>query len=147
MNTERATVVEHDTCGIWIEAVQQSACASCQSRQGCGQQALNKLGKPMRLWIETDQRPAIGREVAVTIPSGGLAISALILYGLPIVASLIFAVFANLLVSGHDLSTAIGAGLGLILGLTTARYSAKRWCYLWQPTLSDSGISVQVYDH
>lgn len=147
MNNEQAKVVGHDTDGIWVEAVQQSACSSCQARQGCGQQSLNKLGKPMRLWVNTDQRPSLGKMVMVTIPDSGLAISAMVLYGLPIFSSLLIALFANLLISSSDLSTAMGAIIGLFLGLASARYLSKGLRHLWQPTLSESGISTEVYDH
>ena len=146
MNRERARVVGHDANGIWVEAVQQSACSSCQARQGCGQQTLAKLGKPMRLWIDTDQRPNLGQDIMVSIPNGGLAISAMVLYGLPILLSLVMALMANLLISNHDLSTAIGATVGLVFGLTSARYLSKQFRHLWQPRLTGCGISAAVYD-
>lgn len=139
MIEEYATVVGHDEKGVWVEAIQQSACASCQSRQGCGQQALNKLGKPMRLWIATEQRPEIGQSVAVQMPTGGLALSALVLYGLPIIAALLSAMFGHQWLAQSDTVTAACATVGLIIGLGLARYYSFKYSHLWHPKIISNG--------
>jgi len=56
MSQEIVEVIEQGDGGIWVEAVQRSACNSCNARSGCGQHSMSKLGRPMRLWVNTEQK-------------------------------------------------------------------------------------------
>src|SRR5690554_7465990 len=85
MNQEWVTVKQIEPGGIWVESLQRSACDSCNARSGCGQRTLSQLGKPIRLWIPSEETFQIGQQVLVELPTGGLALSSLMLYGLPLV--------------------------------------------------------------
>ena len=82
MSQEVVQVVGTGDDGIWVEGVQQSACGACSARAGCGQHTLSKMGKPVRLWVNTADSFTVGEQVTIMLPSGSLAVSALAMYGL-----------------------------------------------------------------
>ena len=101
INRELVRVTERGKGGIWVEGVQQSACNSCSAKSGCGQHSLSKLGRPVRLWVDTPEQFEIGEIVELTLPQGSLAASAAALYGLPLLGLIAGAV------AGHQLWTNI----------------------------------------
>jgi len=133
MSQEIVEVIEQGDGGIWVEAVQRSACNSCNARAGCGQHSLSKLGRPMRLWVSTEQPLQPGQQVVLTLPDGSLALSALALYGLPLLGLIGGAVIGQL--SGSDGWAGVAALAGLAGGFALARKLAARYQSQWQPTL------------
>ncbi|PHQ83452.1 MAG: alginate biosynthesis protein AlgM [Thalassobium sp.] len=119
MSQEVVAVVEQGEGGIWVEATQRSACGSCNARSGCGQHSLSKLGRPMRLWIPTDRNYQVGDQVILSLPQGGLALSALVLYGLPLVGLIAGAILGQRL--GTDLLSALVGIAGLGIGFVVAK--------------------------
>lgn len=133
MNQEIVEVVEIGDGGIWVEGIQRSACGSCNARSGCGQHTLNKLGRPVRLWVETLDKHLIGEEVVLALPEGSLAFSALSLYGLPLIGMVIGAVLGNL--GGSETQSMLVGVAGLVVGLGAARLIARRNKDGWQPSI------------
>lgn len=132
MSQEIVRVAEVAEGGVWVEAVQQSACSGCNARSGCGQHSLSKLGRPMRLWVDGGAGLQAGQEVVLSMPSGGLAMSALMLYGLPLLG-LIGGALAGQLYS--DSAAAVAALAGLAAGFAGARTLARRFQQRWQPAI------------
>ena len=95
MSQEIVEIVEIGEQGVWVEAMQQSACSSCNARSGCGQHSLSKLGRKMRLWVPTERHFSVGEQATLTLPDGSLALSALVLYGLPLLAMMLLAVVGH----------------------------------------------------
>ncbi|MAD44190.1 MAG: hypothetical protein CMI02_19170 [Oceanospirillaceae bacterium] len=118
--------------GVWVEGVQKSACNSCNARSGCGQHSLSKLGRPMRLWVEGGSDLKVGQEVVLSMPSGGLAMSALLLYGLPLLTLLAGAAAGQLY---GDLMAVAGGLAGLAGGFLLARNISRHFQDRWQPKL------------
>ena len=142
MTVERVTVVETASSGIWVEAVQRSACASCNARSGCGQHTLSQLGRTMRLWVPTDRILHVGDEVLLELPAGGLAFSALTLYGLPL---LLLIVGAALGAQNSEIMAIIGGLLGLGIGFIAAKKVAHQHQSSWQPRLlSDQAVECSL---
>lgn len=138
MNREIVHVIERQQDGVWVEAVQRSACQSCSVRSGCGQSALQQLGRPMRLWVAApNHRLSVGDEAVLVMPEGGVALSALTLYGLPLLAMIAGSVLGQAWLG--ELTALLGAGLGLLLGFGMARYCAAR--HSWQPRLDEGGTN------
>lgn len=133
MNQEVVQVVGTGDDGIWVEGVQQSACGSCSARSGCGQHTLSKLGRPVRLWVNTKDRFTVGEQVTISLPSGSLALSALGIYGLPLVGLIIGAVLG--FQGGSEPQSVMAGGLGLVLGLVAARGLGNRMQQQWQPVV------------
>jgi len=134
INRELVRVTERGKGGIWVEGVQQSACNSCSAKSGCGQHSLSKLGRPVRLWVDTPEQFEIGEIVELTLPQGSLAASAAALYGLPLLGLIAGAV------AGHQLwgesASVFTALVGLAVGFLAARVLSSRFRDEWQPTVS-----------
>lgn len=135
MNQEWVTVTDVEQEGIWVESLQRSACDSCNARNGCGQRTLSQLGHTIKLWVPTRGSYQLGQQVLLELPSGGLALSALLLYGLPLFGLIVGAVVGQLF---NEL-VAIGFGvLGLAAGLLLGRLSTQKNRHLWQPTIQST---------
>lgn len=133
MSCEWARVVALADDGVWVEAVQRSACNSCQAKNGCGQKTLADIGRPMRLWVacQSDQLQ-VGDDVELTLPTGGLALSALVAYGIPLLLLLTSAVLFS---AFGELASVLASGVGLLLGLLFARKLSQRFSHVWLPTI------------
>ena len=121
--------------GVWVEGVQASACQSCQAKSGCGQQSLKKLGRPVSLWVATTRPFKVGDQVLVELPDGAVAISALVLYGIPLFGLALGAMMAS--AAGlSDWQAFLGSATGLTLGFAVARKLANRYQEQWQPRIA-----------
>ena len=140
MNQEIVEVVEIGDGGIWVEGVQQSACGSCSARAGCGQHSLSKLGRPVKLWVVTEDHFEVGEQVILALPQGSLAFSALSLYGLPLIGLIAGALLGYQ--GGSDLVSVVSGLLGLTLGLLSARWLANHNRDQWQPRISQRCVTV-----
>ena len=140
MSQEVVAVVEQGEGGIWVEATQRSACGSCNARSGCGQHSLSKLGRPMRLWIPTDRNYQVGDQVILSLPQGGLALSALVLYGLPLVGLIAGAILGQRL--GTDLLSALVGIAGLGIGFVVAKKLSEQFTKQWHPQIVDGCVGV-----
>lgn len=145
MNQEWVTVNQIEEGGIWVESLQRSACDSCNAKSGCGQRTLSQLGKPIRLWVASNESFTIGQQVLVELPSGGLAFSALLLYGIPLFTLLIAALFGQTL-ENDILATIIGL-IGLVIGLYISRRLTQYYKQWWQPKVLPSCIKTVLVDH
>jgi sigma-E factor negative regulatory protein RseC len=132
MSQEIVKVTEIADGGVWVEAVQRSACNSCNARSGCGQHSLSKLGRPMRLWVAGGEHLQAGQEVVLSIPSGGLALSALLLYGLPLLGLIVGMALGQ---SSGDLLAAIVGLTGLAAGFFAARRISEQVKHRWEPRI------------
>lgn len=144
MNQEWVTVSAVEPKGIWVESLQRSACDSCSARSGCGQRTLSQLGKPIRLWVASEEPHTVGQQVLVELPTGGLAFSALLLYGLPLLTLLLAALLGQTLES--DLVAAIIGLAGLVIGLYISRKLTNHYKHWWQPKVLPSCIKTVSLD-
>lgn len=127
MILETATVTSVESDALWVEAVQKSACETCSAQKGCGTAVLSKLsGRTHRIRVirdqSKDQSYEIGQQVTIAIPEDVVVLGSLGAYILPIIASLI----GLWLMDSSDLSSVIGASVGLGLGgWVVSRYNSK----------------------
>lgn len=135
MLTESGRVLAVDDDALMVETLAMSSCQSCATRAGCGQYALNSfmperrnhLRVPLGEYQASDF--AVGDYVQVAIPEGTVLKSALLVYMLPIVMMLIFALLADswsAVPLEGDLAGLIGAVLGLGLGFLFTRLHALK---------------------
>ncbi len=126
MLKETGTVVAVDNDGLWVETMQQSTCAKCSAKQGCGQQLLNKLSPSQNMTfikaLFTDSSRhhiwVSGDTAVLGVNEHALVFAALLAYGLPLAFMI-----AGIGVGGYwggglsnDLHTVSGALVGLIIG-------------------------------
>ncbi len=126
--------------GAWVEGVQASACASCQARSGCGQESLRKLGRPVSLWLETQDSLSPGERVLVELPDGVLVESAGVLYGLPLIGLMTGAVLGQW-IGQNELAALLTGVLGITVGLLMARRVTTWRQHRWQPRLVSRVLS------
>lgn len=143
MNQEWVTVTQIEPQGIWVESLQRSACDSCNARSGCGQRTLSQLGRTVRLWVPSTAKHHVGQQVLLQLPGGGLAFSALLLYGLPLLCLMLAAGIGQ---TYSELSAVIMAVLGLLLGLLLSRQCIQKYQHLWQPSISNACIETKIID-
>jgi len=128
MILESATLVAIESDAVWVEAVQKSACESCVAEKGCGTRVLAKLtGKTNRIRVlvgtEQLQGLAVGDKVTIGIPEDVVVTSALLVYILPLLLSLLG---LWLVASPNDVVSAFAAVVGLLLGAAlVSLYSYK----------------------
>jgi sigma-E factor negative regulatory protein RseC len=100
------------------------------------------MGKPVRLWVRTNDSFKVGDQVTVVLPSGSLAISALAMYGLPLLGLILGAVIG--FQGGSEPQSLLAGGLGLILGLPAARQLGRKMQSEWQPTVLKKTHSTAI---
>lgn len=143
MNQEWVTVTAIEAQGIWVESLQRSACDSCNARSGCGQRTLSQLGHTLRLWVPSTAKHHLGQQVLLQLPSGGLATSALLLYGIPL---LLLLVAAGIGQAYSEMAAIIAASGGLFAGLGLSRMLTQKYRHLWQPTINNPCIETTTID-
>jgi len=144
MAQEIVSVTDVGSGGVWVESVQKSSCGSCSAKSGCGQSALESMGRPVRLWIDTELELSVGQQIILDLPSGSLASSALALYGLPLVGLTLGAISGQS-AGGESASIIIGI-LGLVGGFFAARLLVSKYRQRWMPqvvSVMDAPASVQ----
>ena len=127
MILETATVTSVESDALWVEAVQKSACETCSAQKGCGTAVLSKLsGRTNRIRVvrqqSQNQSYQVGQQVTIAIPEDVVVLGSLGAYMVPLTGSLV----GLWLMGSSDLSSVIGASLGLGLGgWIVSRYNRK----------------------
>lgn len=122
MIEEQAQVVELDGDKLILQAQTQSACGSCSANKGCGTSLLSKVigRKFIRFQALNNVDAVVGDTVIVGIPEDALLKGSLVMYAIPIMGMLIFALLADFAlgvnVESRDLMIAASAIMGLVLG-------------------------------
>lgn len=132
MNREWVTITEVALGGIWVESLQRSACDSCNARSGCGQRTLANVGRTIKLWVPTNNIYQVGQQVLLELPSGGLALSALLLYGVPLIMLILMSAIGQ---GFGELYAIIAGTFGLLLGLFFSRKLTQIYKHLWLPKI------------
>ena len=128
MVEERGKVVAIESGAVWIEPEEQSGCHSCQAKASCSSSVLAQwYGKSIRhiRAISTDQSLSVGDHVLIGIPDHSLLTMSLVVYALPILLMLMTAGGVYSL-GVSDLVVALGAALGLVIGMLLIRYIDRR---------------------
>lgn len=132
MIEERAQVVAIKGNKLVLQAQTQSACGSCSARQGCGTSLLSKVigRKFTRFQVENNVDAAVGDTVLVGIAEDALLKGSLVMYVVPLLGMLVFALLSDFLLvesaQPRDLLTALSAIMGLVLGSVISRWYFQR---------------------
>lgn len=128
MLKETGAVVAIEEDGLWVETVQQSACASCAAKTGCGTQVLAKFTAAKNMTFVKaffDQQSKnlawqVGDRAILGIEENALVKAAIIAYGLPLVFMLVTAGLVSQWVQ-LDFVVALSAFVGLVGGAILVR--------------------------
>ena len=128
MLTEAGKVVAVEPGWLWVETIRRSTCGSCAAAKGCGHGIMNRMTEGSRSYLKLSTAAfpedcfKVDDQVAIAIPERLLLDSALIVYGVPLAATLgCAALAAALLPDASDADTALGAALGFLAGLSLIR--------------------------
>lgn len=132
MIEEWAQVVEMEGDQLVLQAQTKSACGSCAASKGCGTSVLAKVvgRKFTRFHADNSIDAKVGDTVVVGISEDALLKGSLVMYIIPILGMLIFALLADQYlepsVEGRDLQIAVSGILGLISGSFLSRWYFQR---------------------
>ena len=122
MLTEIARVIKLDEHNAWCEADCKTVCGSCQASKGCGVPLVDKLfnPRPVSIMVKHNTCLEVGDKVEVGIDKSAFLRSSLLVYLLPVIFMIGFALFAQWLNSetmSYNEAIVIGYALiGLIFG-------------------------------
>lgn len=132
MIEEQAQVVEMNGDQLVLQAQTQSSCGSCAASKGCGTSVLSKVvgRKFSRFHADNSVDAVVGDTVIVGISEDALLRGSLVMYMIPIIGMLVFALVSDqmldLLAENRDLLIA-GSGIaGLVSGSLLSRWYFQR---------------------
>ena len=133
MLEEHALVVAVDEQSVWVETQRQSACGQCAANKGCGNSVLQKvLGKKHNVLRVVGDLPVdIGDEVIIGVNEDALVKGSLIVYAMPILLMIVFAMLGETIATywlsiGTELASIAAAFLGLLVSIIGLRWYGNR---------------------
>lgn len=131
MIEEQAQVVEIKGNRLMLQAQTQSTCGACAAKKGCGTSLLSKVvgRKFSQFQADNNINAKVGDTVVVGIAEDALVKGSLVMYAIPVLAMLIFALLADYFINVaplKDLFIAASAIMGLVFGSLLARWYFQR---------------------
>lgn len=107
----------------WVQTLRESACSSCSARKGCGTAVLNKMssGKSMQTLVVDTLDCQVGDDIVVGVPDDALLKASALVYLLPLVAMVLFALVADAIWATEEIYTIFSSFAGLALGFMGVR--------------------------
>ncbi len=127
MIEERARVIAVEDNQLLLEAETRAACNACAAKQGCGTSVLSKwVGRKFtRFQAPNTVNARVGDEVVVGLAEEAMLKGSVLVYLLPLLAMIGFALLADSLISAdtasRDLLVLISAIAGFALMLVISR--------------------------
>jgi sigma-E factor negative regulatory protein RseC len=133
MIEEKARVIAVKNDQILLEAQTSAACNACSARQGCGTSLLSRwVGRKFtRFTVHNSVNASIGDEVVVGLAETAMLKGSVLVYLLPLLAMIVFAVLADHLIppasAYRDLMVLLVAvvGFGLMLVLSNRLLASR----------------------
>lgn len=133
MIEETATVVSCLNNQAKLEVLRQSTCSSCNAKSGCGTAVFSKtLGKKVsQVTVENTLNLQVGDKVVVGLQESALLTGSAIVYLLPLIMLLVFAILGQWVAKQFFANTTelmiVGfAGAGFVLAMKmVSRFSRK----------------------
>lgn len=128
MITESGQVVAEQGDQVWVQTIRQSACQSCQARQGCGQKLLAEVsgGRANQVAVDNHLGARVGDRVTLGIPEAALLQASLLVYGLPLVLFVAGTLCGDWLLPNVDGAAVVSGLAGLGVGFVLARRRGRR---------------------
>ena len=133
MIEETAVIIECDGDYAWIEAQRKSACGQCNVNKACGTSTLSKVlgNKSTRMRAINKAQAKKGESVLVGLHESALLTGSFMLYIIPILSMLIFAIFGKMiaqywLIQSEEGVSIIFGIIGLLLAALWIRIFSLR---------------------
>jgi len=137
MVEESASVLSVENDIVWVQAIQQSACGSCQAQKGCGHSLLAKVGqKEIKIPVARNGLDVTANDhVIIGVPEQAILKSSLIMYGIPLMLMIFVAMFATLLQASEGVVILLSFS-SLLLGFVWVNFHTKSLDFeQWNPQL------------
>lgn len=127
MIEETARVIAIENGQLLLEAQTRTACGACEAKQGCGTSVLSKwVGRKFtRFQVPNTINARVGDEVVVGLAEAAMLKGSVLVYLLPLLAMIGFALLAESLIAAdagsRDLMVLVAAVVGFALTLAFAR--------------------------
>jgi sigma-E factor negative regulatory protein RseC len=97
MVEESALVLKVDSDNVWVQAIQQTACGSCQAQKGCGHSLLAKVGqKQIEIPVSRNGLDVqVNDQVMIGVPEQAIIRSSLMMYGIPLISMILVALLGT----------------------------------------------------
>jgi sigma-E factor negative regulatory protein RseC len=97
MVEESALVLKVDSDTVWVQAIQQTACGSCQAQKGCGHSLLAKVGqKQIEIPVSRNGLDVqVNDQVMIGVPEQAIIRSSLMMYGIPLISMILVALLGT----------------------------------------------------
>ena len=129
MIEESAQIISVDRDRVWVSVNRQSACASCSASKGCGQKKIIDWLPAKQIEVEISNPQSLvvrpGQIAWVGLKDGALVRASLLVYILPLLTMISFALVANFLEISEPFQI-FGTMLGLTIGFVATRVIAIR---------------------
>lgn len=128
MIEERARVIAIEDDNLLLEAETRAACNACAAKQGCGTSVLSRwVGRKFtRFQAPNTVNAQVGDEVVVGLAEEAMLKGSVLVYLLPLLAMIGFALLADSLIStdaaSRDLLVVVSAVAGFALMLFISRW-------------------------
>jgi sigma-E factor negative regulatory protein RseC len=125
-------VVAIEGSKLVLQAQTQSACGSCSASQGCGTSLLSKVigRKFTQFQAENNVNAIVGDTVIVGIAEDALLKGSLVMYVVPLLGMLVFALLADFVLvesaQSRDLMISLSSIMGLVFGSVLSRWYFQR---------------------
>lgn len=132
MIEEQAQVVEIKGSSLLLQAQTQSTCGNCAASKGCGTSLLSKVvGRKFTYFqAENNINANVGDMVIVGIPEDALLKGSVMMYLVPVVSMLAFALLADYFLMAatpyRDLIIAASTVMGLLFGSLMSKWYFHR---------------------
>ncbi|WP_455200302.1 SoxR reducing system RseC family protein [Kaarinaea lacus] len=133
MLEEQATVVAVENDTILVEVQRQSACGQCAANKGCGTGVLQKvIGNKRNIFRVIGELPVkVGDNVIVGINENALVRGSLIIYAVPVVFIILFALLGETIAPqsmsiNADYASMTGALVGLAVSILGLRWYNRK---------------------
>jgi len=133
MLTEQGAVIAVNGEIAWVETQRASVCQVCSAKKACGSAVLSKvLGvKRTRVKAINKMQAKVGDQVTLGLNENALVKGAFLLYAVPLIALIVFAVIGDglgryLHLGENDILAVLFAGIGFFLSVFWLRRYAKK---------------------
>lgn len=132
MIEETATVVAIEGEQVLVQTRRQSTCQSCSVKQGCGTSVLAKVvgNRSSQISVDNILGARVGDEVLLGIEENALVKGSLLVYALPLLLMLVFALVGEALAEAmgwqSELSVVLFAVAGFALSAFGIRFGLHR---------------------
>jgi len=126
---ERALVLSVQGNLARVKTQRQSACNACELQSSCGQSLISKMasGHGIEMSVENRLSAQSGDVVLLAIPEEGLMKASVIMFLIPLLAMVVFALVAKSFFVLSDPWVALVGLVGLLVGFLWARIFSRRF--------------------